>query len=512
MTMRYAGPPFGPHPALRTPNLFGGPGVDPRYFGSGAYRTMSFSAWQEQEERAAALEGRRAHVPPTDRQGIPRDIAHVADPDELLAWAQGVIKRHADTDQAKQAAAAIAAKMSDDWKRAVASSDPEAIKAVVRAVTMELRDTDPNIWPSPPVTPGDFLLEFGVPIDPTELIVLCEELGLYTALPEITNGSAVEIYRQIDQLEFASGCDSCAFPKGECPEDMVHDTDILATTKRHIGVKKTLSESDIRHSIAGIAGGMGVNQLIGGFNDQGLPGEKDVASLIRGGVADLKEKELRLAMILVLNCWDDLLVNGDNFANPLEPDGITNLITAANGARACPAWMSGTFSATNFDRFIAGGCSHPQAIMAHPTALAEIALAYYSIGSQTVMFDKNEGIVPGLNFASQIMAGIGPVALIGDSRFPRQDNQNGTFDTIVYPVRLTHNGEPLIYKATQIPLSAKDLTPGCTSIAFEIWAVTALVVKALCAQSLCSMRFTGLVDDGCTYVHPCTPTRLPGGD
>jgi len=288
----------------------------------------------------------------------------------------------------------------------------------------------------------------------------------------------------------------------------VHDTDFQAVTKRHFGVKKTLVESRIRHSIAGIAGGFGVNQLIGGFNDQGLPGEKDVASLIRGGVADLKEKELRLAMILVLNCWDDLLVNGDHWNNPLEFDGIVAQITAANGARSCPAWMSGTFSAANLDMFLAGGCAHPQAILGHPTALAAIALGYYGIGSQTVFFDKNEGIIPGLNFASTIMAGIGPIALIGDSRFPRVDLGNGRFNSIIYPVRLTHNGEPLIYKATQIPLSAKDLTPGCTSIAFEIWAVSALVVKAMCAQALCQMTFAGLVDDGCTYVHPCTPTWL----
>jgi len=507
--MKYAGPPFAPHPALRAPNMFGGGGVEPAFFGTGAYRTMSYDQWKDEQERSAARDGRRAHLPPADRNGVPLDIAHYASQDELLDWAQKIVARHAETDDLQKRATAIEAKMGDDWKRAVASADPEAIRDVVRAATLQLRDTDPNIWPSPTPTPGDFANEFGVPVDPTEIIALCEELGLYTALPEITDGSRVDSSRQISQLEFASGCDSCAFTPGECPEDFVHDSEAINVTKRHFGVKKSLTESDIRHSIAAIAGGVGVNQLIGAFNDQGLPGEKDVASLIRGGVADLKEKELRLAMILVLNCWDDLLVNGDNVTNPLEFDGISNVITAANGARACPTWMSGTFSAATFDRFLSAGCARPQAIMGHPTALAEIALGYYAIGSQTVFFDKNEGIVPGLNFASTIMAGVGPIALIGDTRFPRAAAGDGAFDTIVYPVRLTHNGEPLIYKATQIPLSAKDLTPGCTSVAFEIWAVSALVVKAFCAQALCQMRFSGLIDDGCTYVHPCTPTDLP---
>ncbi|OGS01203.1 MAG: hypothetical protein A2V88_08970 [Elusimicrobia bacterium RBG_16_66_12] len=476
---------------------------------SGANRRMSFAEWKEEEERTAALSGRRAHVPPVDRNGVPLDIAHYADPDEALEWAQKIVARHAQDDEIQKRAKAIEAQMGEDLKKGVATGDPEAIRSVVQAALLQLRDTDPNMWPTPVPTPGDFANEFGTPVDPTEIIALCEELGLYTAFPEIVNGSRVESWRELTQLEFASGCDSCAFTPGECPEDSVHHTDTESVTKRHFGVKKSLTESDIRHSIAAIAGGVGVSALIGAFNDKGLPGELDAASLIRGGVADLKEKELRLAMILVLNCWDDLLVNGDNGANPLEFDGITNSITVTNGARACPNWMTGTFSAANFDRFLSAGCANPQAILGHPTALAEIALGYYAIGSQTVFFDRNEGIVPGLNFASQIMAGLGPIALIGDSRFPRVAGGDGSFTTIVYPVRLTHNGEPLIYKATQIPLSAKDLTPGCTAVAFEVWAVSALVVKAMCAQALCQMDFSGMIDDGCTYVHPCTPATLP---
>ncbi len=505
-----AAPPFGVHQALKAPNMFGGmPGVDPRYISSGAHRTIPYRQWKEQEERTSAEEGRRAYLPPVDKNGVPLDIAHYGDFDETLNWAQDIVRRHEAQSERAQKVKEIDDRMGEDFKAAASSGDPERIRAVVKSALLQLRDTDPVISPSPPPTPGDFTTEFGTPIDTTEIIALCEELGLYSAFPDIVNGSKIDSWRELTQLEFASGCDSCAFTPGECPEDQVHNTGSETMTKRHIGVKKSLTQSDIVHSAASIAAGYGVNQVVGAFNHQGLPGEMDAASLIRGSVANLKEKELRLAMILVLNCWDDLLVNGDNSANALEPDGVTNLITATNGARACPNWMTGTFSVNNLDRFMSAGCARPQAILGHPTALAEIALGYYGIGSQTVFFDKNEGITPGLHFSSQIMAGIGPVALIGDSRFPRVD-EAGTFRTIVYPVRLTHNGEPLIYKATQIPLSAKDLAPGCTAISFEVWAVTALVVKAMCAQALCQMTFSGMVDDGCTYVHPCTPSGLPG--
>ncbi len=502
-------PPFAVHQALRSPNMFGSAaGVSPKFIASGAYRTMRYEDWVEQERAQAEQGGRRAYLPPVDQNGVPLDIAHYASRDEMVEWAGKILAESGRNDAEKARLAEVEARMSEDFKEAVGSGDPEKIKGVVRSALLQLRDTDPVMWPAVTPTPHDFTTEFGTIINQTEIIPLCEELGLYNALPEVINGSNQENWLEMTELEFASGCDSCAFTPGLCPEDFVHDSETKYVHKRHIGVKKSLTESDIRHSAAAIAAGVGINSLVGGFNQQGLPGESDAASLIRGSVADLKEKELRLAMVLVLNCWDDLLVNGSNFANPLEFDGIRNRITAINGARSCPTDMTGTFSASRFDQFLAAGCATPQAIIGHPAALAQLALAYYGIGAQTVIYnDKNEGLVPGLNFASQIMAGIGPVALIGDTRFPRQDLGNGSFTTDLYPVRLTQNGEPLIYKATQIPLAAKDLTPGCTAISFEIWAVTALVVKAMCAQAVCRVTFNGILSDGCHYVDPCTPVN-----
>jgi len=468
---------------LSIPRL-GPPGVDLRFISSGAHRTTPYPVWLEQERKRAAAEGRSFRAPPVDRNGVPLDIAHYADPDEARDIAS--IARAA----AAQAEATTRAKIARQ----------------VRA--LETRDTDP-MYPNGVPTPGDYTNEFGIAIDTTEILALCEEVGLYNALPEVVRGTKQESWKELTELDFASGCAGIAFPAGACPEDSYHHTDDGGPIAlKHLGVRKTLTESDIMDSAASIAAGYGVSRIVGGFNDQGLPGELDTASLLAGSITNVKEKEMRLGMILTLNGWDDLLVNGDVVGNPLEFDGITNLITAVNGARACTNGMTGTFSAANFERFIAAGCAHPQAVLGHPAALAEIAQGYFAIGYQMVVMNDNANVVPGVHFANQIMTGVGPLALIGDTRFPRQDLGGGRFRTIVYPVRLTHNGENLIYKRTQIPLAAKDLMPGCSAVSFEVWAVTALVVKAMCAQALCEMTFEGIVDDGCAYVHPCTPALL----
>jgi hypothetical protein len=65
---------------------------------------------------------------------------------------------------------------------------------------------------------------------------------------------------------------------------------------------------------------------------------------------------------------------------------------------------------------------------------------------------------------------------------------------------MTHNGEPLVYKITQIPLSVNDLAPGCTAVSFEVWAATALVIKGCCAQGKMTSQFTGRIASTCTVV------------
>jgi hypothetical protein len=67
----------------------------------------------------------------------------------------------------------------------------------------------------------------------------------------------------------------------------------------------------------------------------------------------------------------------------------------------------------------------------------------------------------------------------------------------LWALRMTHNGEPLVYRLTQIPLSLTDLTPGCTAISFEVWKATCLVIKMCCAQGKYTAMFTGRVVTTC---------------
>lgn len=484
-------------------------GVDPGYMTSGAWKTMSHQAWKQQEQARGMRTGEPVRLPERKPDGKLDGMGHAAEsPEEIMehfaAIGRMVAKTAGPTEEEQERAAnGKAMEELGELGKKAATGDPEAMREAVKRSLEVLRATDPVILPQPYSSPGDFLAQFPVPLDTTELIALCEETGLYRALPEIVNGSQVESWRELTQLEFLTGCDNIAFAPGECPEEYEHTGGNLTESKRHIGAKETLSDSDIIHSAASIAAGYGMRELVGGFNAQGLPGERDVASLLRANITDLKDKEARLATILTINGWDQLLVDGDNGANALEFDGIVTQITTVNGARCNDALNTGTFSATEFDAFMAAGCARPQAILGHSTALAAIALAYFGLGSQTIFYDRNDNVVPGIHFAGELMTGFGPVDLIADNRFPRADNGDGTFNATVYPVVLSHNGEPLIYKATQIPLSYKDLTPGCTAISFEVFAVTALVVKAMCAQACYTADFTGYVDDGCTYIHPC---------
>jgi hypothetical protein len=66
---------------------------------------------------------------------------------------------------------------------------------------------------------------------------------------------------------------------------------------------------------------------------------------------------------------------------------------------------------------------------------------------------------------------------------------------------MVHNGEPFVYRSTQIPLAFKDLAPGCTAISFMEWAKTALVIKAMCAQGVYASQFSGRVVTTCPTVY-----------
>jgi hypothetical protein len=357
------------------------------------------------------------------------------------------------------------------------------------------------------ITPADLAYEFGTPIDVTEIIALCEETGLYTALPEVINGSKYESWRELESLVNCSGTAYISFSPGDCPDFMCNTTGApKQVEKKHIGKMTTLTESDIQHSIASIAAGYGVKWLLGAALPAGSAGN---SSLVRESIKSLMDKEIKKQQVLVINGWDYLLVKGNDAVNSTEFDGVENYITAANGARVNPnsAAYSGTFSATRFDEFLAAGCAKPTHIMGHPTALQALQLGYWALGSQTYSNAQvvswqgpARNIVPGLTFAGALQTAVGLLPLIGDTRFTRTDHSDGSFSSTIFPVRMTHDGEPLVYRATQIPLSFKELTPGCSAISFETWAVTALVIKFMCAQARYTAKFQGLVGDGCSYV------------
>jgi len=346
-------------------------------------------------------------------------------------------------------------------------------------------------------TPADFSAQFPQPLDTTELLIMCEEISLWKALPEIPTALQSETWREMSSLAFTSGSSYLTFADGACPEEFYHQGANKTITLKNLGAHKALTLSDIMHSQAVAAAGWnGINRIVGGFQfGEGMPGGNDVGTFTAEAVADLKAKEMVLAGVLVLNGWDNLLVNGNATSNPLEFDGLAQQLTATGShSRSAAALLaSGTFAAIDFDRFCAEGCAKPDTVAGHPQAIQELMTAYFQLGwqgSQLIYNTNGNRLTPGYNFSGEVNTGIGPLKVVADRHFA-VSNSSTTYESKLYPLRMTHNGEPLIYKRTQIPFSFRDLVPGCTSIQFEIWAKTALIVKAICAQGLYDSIFTG---------------------
>jgi hypothetical protein len=206
-----------------------------------------------------------------------------------------------------------------------------------------------------------------------------------------------------------------------------------------------------------------------------------------------------------MNGWDRLLVLGNHSSNSLEFTGIeqwqTNYSCTFHTAASSAA--SGTFSATSFDRWLAESCAKPTHIFGHPQAIQEMLSSYFQLGfqgSQVVNFSDGGRITPGFNFAGYVNTGVGRLAVVADNNFTRTASGAATFQADLWALRMTHNGEPLVYKRTQIPLSLNDLVPGCTAISFEVWAATALIIKACCAQGQYKSLFTGRIVTTCTSI------------
>jgi len=358
------------------------------------------------------------------------------------------------------------------------------------------------------VTPTDFAAQFPTPLDHTEILDLCEDISLFQNIPEIRTSLKEEHWREMTSLAFVSGSNYIAFADGTCPEEYAHDGSNSTVVLKNIGAKKSLTISDILHSMASIAAGWGINALMGGYAaGEGLPGASDATTFTRAEIASLKVKEIRLSMALVMNAWDRLLAEGNATSRVLEFDGIEALVVPANGAHTNTGTsvsgmtVSGSFSAIGFDRFCAETCAKPTHVFGHPQAIQEMLAAYFQLGfqgSQVVFQNDGNRLIPGFNFAGFVNTSIGRLTVVSDVNFARTDMGNGSFASTLYALRMQHNGVPLVYRATQIPLSLIDLVPLCTAIQFEVWTKTALIIKQYCAQSAYRSVFSGRSYAGCT--------------
>ena len=371
------------------------------------------------------------------------------------------------------------------------------------------RATDPVMLPTPYASPSTFAAQYPTPLDPTEIIALCEEVSLWQALPEEFTSLKAHTWREMNSIAFVSGSTYLFFADGMCPEEYAHTGNNLTVTLKNLGSKKSLSISDIMHSAA-VAGANwhGINRLVGGFPaGEGAPGGTDTATFAQERVMDIKEKEIRVGMTLVLNGWDRYLIRGDTNTNSLEFNGLdiydTRMSNCSFHTNSGEWSASGSFSALGFDRWLAEACAKPTHLFGHPQSMQELMSAYFALGfngSQVVNFASGDRIVPGFNFSGFVNTSVGRLAVTSDNNFVRTAAGSNLIQSNIYALRMNHNGAPLVYKLTQIPLALKDLTPGCTAIAFEIWVKTALIVKACCAQGRYTGNFTGRIVATCSTI------------
>lgn len=367
------------------------------------------------------------------------------------------------------------------------------------------RATDPVLFPATYASPADFGAQYPTPLDTTEIVAMCEEISLLQFLPRESTMLKQHTWRELNELAFTSGSAYISFSDGECPTEYTHNGDNTTIDLKNIGAKKTLSLSDIRHS-QGVAGANwnGINALLGAMNaGEGVPGNIDASTFQKQFVAGVKEKELTLAMTLVMNGWDRLLVEGNSTNNSLEFTGIeswqdVNSVTFHTNDTS----VTGTFSADAYDRFLVEGCAKPDTIMGHPQAIQGMMSAYFQLGyqgSQVVNFSDGNRITPGFNFGGSVNTGIGTVRVVADNNFDRV-TVGSTVRMDLWAMRMTHNGDPLVYVIEQFPLSMNDLAPGCTAVAFQVWAKNALIIKHACAHARYRTWFTGRVATTCTVI------------
>lgn len=369
------------------------------------------------------------------------------------------------------------------------------------------KTTDPLILPQPYSSPADFAAQYPTPLDTTEILRLCEEVTMLNAIPEERTGLSHHTWREMTSLAFTSGSEYLSFADGECPEEYTHDGSNTTVDIKNLGAKKSLSLRDIMHSQAVAGAGWNGISYLNGPNPagEGLPGSDNLGTMQRQAVMNVKEKEITLATTLVLNGEDDLLVGGNHVGNSLEFTGVESWATNYSVTfHTNSNTASGTFSAASFDQFLSEGCAKPTAVMGHPAAIQEMMSAYFQLGfagSQIVnATSPGDRIIPGFNFGSFVNTGVGRLQVIADANFRRNAAGATTFQADLWAMRMTHNGQPLVYRITQVPLSINDLAPGCTAVSFQVWKATALVIKAACAHGKYTSQFTGRIVSTCTMI------------
>jgi hypothetical protein len=358
------------------------------------------------------------------------------------------------------------------------------------------RQSDPNISPAYS-TPGDFSAQWATPLDPTEILAMAEEATLVKFFPVLRTMLKEETWREMNVLAFTSGSAYVSFQDGACPEEFYHSGANTTVTLKTQGAKKSLSISDIMHSQFAQQLPMGmINAMTNPVqNFEGLPGVQGMDSATIGRIASMKEQEILLASLLVINGTDKLNVTGNKTTNSLEYDGLDTWLSTGSACHV-PATITGTFSALNFDRFLSEGTVRPTVLVGHPTALQELQAGYFQLGfqaSQNITFADGNRITPGFSFSNSLNTSQGALSLVADLNVPRTNTGGSTFRSPIYALRMSYNGTPLVYIRQQIPLSIRDLAPGCTAIAFSVWQKQSLVIRHACAHSRWESLWSGRI-------------------
>lgn len=320
-----------------------------------------------------------------------------------------------------------------DQAQLQADLEMEQIKSLV-----EMTQTDPNILPQPYVQPAQFTEQYPQPLDPTEILDMCEEITVWKTLPEVVTDYNADTWREMDSLSFdATGeTNHGFFTKGSCPDEVTHEGANTTVTRRYIGAYESITYEDLRHSIAvAKTRGLGISRL---SLDSGME-----------TVIGVKEKAIKLQEVVVLNKWDLALVKGNAAVVANAFNGIEIQVVAANGARV-NSNPTGGFDIEEFDNFLAAGCARPTHIFGHPKALRAIAIGYLALGAvggtqpvQMININQDRsGIVAGFTLAPQIQTFVGKLILVPDFRFTATTTGADIFSSTVYPLRVYHNGEP----------------------------------------------------------------------